>query len=511
MLTVYLYSHVFQFGDYTTELIVKAQENSETIFGIMKSLGVTATSLVLYKNDTVWPNYSVPHVAQRMAIARKLSKSTFIALSPIVELDQRSKWEGYAFSNQGWVNEGLAAQGEESDLGRIPFFIHSRTDDGLIPRSTTGPFSPVWQMSPAPRDKSIINFNLFENDFIKSLAKFVDTHRHPALSKLLDMTEVFGTSIPGLGKKPESLLLQPIFEDFSKDAKIVAHFAAVLEWENYFKNILVKGAEGVVVVVEHTCGEVFSFEINGPNVADLGTGDHHDRRYDDMVRTTPFAAFKEAGNHDEDEDEDGEACDYFLHIYPSDKLRNSYTTNNAVLCTTVVVLIFFFTSLVFVFYDKMMERKKDKMTNTANRTNQIVCSLFPQNVRDQIFSKEAAGNCGGKGDTWGGKRDPKSFLKERAHGENKNFAFGDSKPCADLFPYTTVMFADIIGFTAWSSVREPHHVFIFLETIFRGFDQIAKQRGVFKVETVGSIYVAVTGLPEPNKVRLDSPRYTNIK
>jgi len=45
------------------------------------------------------------------------------------------------------------------------------------------------------------------------------------------------------------------------------------------------------------------------------------------------------------------------------------------------------------------------------------------------------------------------------------------------------MFCDIVGFTAWSSVREPTQVFTLLEAIFTAFDDIAKQRGVFKVET----------------------------
>ena len=36
-----------------------------------------------------------------------------------------------------------------------------------------------------------------------------------------------------------------------------------------------------------------------------------------------------------------------------------------------------------------------------------------------------------------------------------------------------------------------------METVYRAFDKEAKKRGVFKVETVGDCYVAVTGLPEP--------------
>lgn len=59
------------------------------------------------------------------------------------------------------------------------------------------------------------------------------------------------------------------------------------------------------------------------------------------------------------------------------------------------------------------------------------------------------------------------------------------------------MFADISGFTAWSSAREPSQVFELLESVFGAFDNLAKKRNVFKVETIGDTYVAVCGLPKP--------------
>ena len=70
---------------------------------------------------------------------------------------------------------------------------------------------------------------------------------------------------------------------------------------------------------------------------------------------------------------------------------------------------------------------------------------------------------------------------------------------ADLFLLTTVIFANIVGFTAWASAREPDQVFILLESLYSQFDKIAYQQNVFKVETVGDCYVAVAGLPEPNE------------
>jgi hypothetical protein len=180
-------------------------------------------------------------------------------------------------------------------------------------------------------------------------------------------------------------------------------------------------------------------------------------------------------------------------------MHDVYTTNAAALATMAVVLIFFFTALVFVVYDRMVQLRQEKVLNTANRTNEIVASLFPENVRAQIFAEEEAGASKDKLKTFSGKQGLKNFLEEEGHGEDNVVAY-DSKPIADLFPHTTIMFADISGFTSWSSVREPCQVFTLLETIYHAFDQIARKRGVFKVETVGDCYVAVSGLPEPNKV-----------
>jgi class 3 adenylate cyclase len=112
-------------------------------------------------------------------------------------------------------------------------------------------------------------------------------------------------------------------------------------------------------------------------------------------------------------------------------------------------------------------------------TNRFVSTLFPANVRDRVMNDA---------------NDP--FLTS---GEEMGAYAYQTRPIADYFPHTTVMFADISGFTAWSSTREPFQVFQLLETLYGAFDEIAKRRRVFKVETVGDSYVAVCGLPLPRK------------
>jgi len=57
------------------------------------------------------------------------------------------------------------------------------------------------------------------------------------------------------------------------------------------------------------------------------------------------------------------------------------------------------------------------------------------------------------------------------------------------------VFADVINFTAWSSIREPVAVFTLLGGIYSSFDGLARRRGVFKVETIGDCCEYLITLP----------------
>jgi class 3 adenylate cyclase len=134
-------------------------------------------------------------------------------------------------------------------------------------------------------------------------------------------------------------------------------------------------------------------------------------------------------------------------------------------------------SITFFFLRFVQSRNK-KVENVAARSNAIVSSLFPSNVRDRLLAENL---------------DVK-VTKGRNRSKDGNSHVNDvavykSKPIADLFPETTVLFGDIVGFTAWSSVRDPTQVFTLLETVYHAFDEIAHKRRIFKVETIGDCYV----------------------
>eukprot|EP00977_Amphora_coffeiformis_P011778 scaffold2872_cov193-Amphora_coffeaeformis.AAC.1 len=144
---------------------------------------------------------------------------------------------------------------------------------------------------------------------------------------------------------------------------------------------------------------------------------------------------------------------------------------------------------------KQIEREK----KTASKTQKLVSSLFPKNVQDRILEELDEEQSGEEDEIQKNSTDRlASFLKSEDPARTSSTASrtAKSRPIADLFPEATILFMDIVGFTAWSSTREPSQVFSLLETLYQNFDRIASSLDVFKVETVGDCYVAVAGLPE---------------
>jgi class 3 adenylate cyclase len=68
---------------------------------------------------------------------------------------------------------------------------------------------------------------------------------------------------------------------------------------------------------------------------------------------------------------------------------------------------------------------------------------------------------------------------------------------ADGFPDVAVLFADLVDFTRRSHRIAPEQVVATLNRLFTAFDQLAQQRGLEKIKTVGDAYMVAGGLPDP--------------
>jgi guanylate cyclase len=83
---------------------------------------------------------------------------------------------------------------------------------------------------------------------------------------------------------------------------------------------------------------------------------------------------------------------------------------------------------------------------------------------------------------------PTSIATRLRHGERR---------IADAYPATTILFADIAGFTPWAQRTPPDRVVAVLDEIFSAFDELTERSGLEKIRTIGDGYMAVAGAPIP--------------
>ena len=223
----------------------------------------------------------------------------------------------------------------------------------------------------------------------------------------------------------------------------------------------------------------------------VGPGDQHNSKFDYLRVTANFS-----GNLNIADGTDSglplfqNTCPVEISIFPSQTFEDTHTTGTPAIVTTAVALVLIFAVLMFLVYDYLVERRQRIVLSKALTTSALVSSLFPSNVANQLLKDEedaaAAAWARKNGDHRKGHL--QSFLTDDT-GDNEvkiNSSFFKSKPICDLYPDSTILFADLagtsfcwdaiavmcavaffkqrcllaplftrfIGFTAWSSVRE---------------------------------------------------------
>lgn len=281
---------------------------------------------------------------------------------------------------------------------------------------------------------------------------------------------------------PAVNIFYPVFSEINHNRTVVAVIAMTTKWDSFLLPNLPPNPNGLIVTLRNECDQRFSFEITGDEVIYLGPGEYHEADYADyaekyklMHESSGFTHILLANEY----------CTYTASIYPSSQMREQFATATPIVYTSTVAVIFLFTVCVFVFYDYLVQRRQKFLVETASRSTAIISSLFPRIVRDRLLQGEGQSSPGTKSKAESSSNNPRQS--------------SSGAPIANFFPSTTIMFGDIAGFTAWSSSRQPSEVFTLLETLYAKFDSIAREMHVFKVETIGDCYVAVTGLPTPQE------------
>jgi hypothetical protein len=404
---------------------------------VLENAATTATSLALASQQQ-WPNVVIPDYAERTSGLREIATgATMLVFSPVVEAN-RTLWEQFSVDNQGWTLEGHMFQGSTTAITSIPPKIHEDLKTGSpLSDFSPPPYSPVWQMSPVPDDLTAVNYDLKANEDYQKLEAYVDENRVAAISAVVDMADVLGESYEDNDDEiPRSIALQPIFSDLTDTSIIVGHYMAVVEWSNFFSDVLHEGANGVIVVLKNSCGQAFTYVVNGSEATFVGEGDQHDSDFNKYRRSAEIFDLSDA-DHDHDHDEGDEHCFYSVDVYPTQNFKDDYMTSDPVIYTAIVIAIMLGTAVAFSLYELLIQRRNKAVLEKVAKTNAIVSSLFPENVRDRLIhgdnTKEASSKSKDKS-ALSGKQGLKSFLDDAKIKDAD--AIGESKPIADLFPHT---------------------------------------------------------------------------
>ena len=109
----------------------------------------------------------------------------------------------------------------------------------------------------------------------------------------------------------------------------------------------------------------------------------------------------------------------------------------------------------------------------------LIHSIFPKQVAQELISARSKEG----GDLMS---DPKETLRKLA-------SFGGS--VARLHSNVTILFTDIVGFTAMSQTCQPFEVMQFLHNLFVDFDDLIEMDSqLWKVETIGDAFMVASGL-----------------
>jgi signal transduction histidine kinase/CheY-like chemotaxis protein len=162
---------------------------------------------------------------------------------------------------------------------------------------------------------------------------------------------------------PLTYFAYPVFDSFENDRKLAGVLATNVYWKLLFTHILPPSASGIVCILENSYNQTLAFRIDGSEVTYLGDEDLHDNRYDYLENFADINAYvqSQAGPETRSYTEvplNKEFGKYTLRIYPSPDTEKYFSSDTPWVFTAVAASTFLFTSIVFVVFACVVERRQ---------------------------------------------------------------------------------------------------------------------------------------------------------
>jgi hypothetical protein len=277
-----------------------AQVHKHNLFSTIRSFSNTISAAAIETNST-FPFVTVPMFEVLAESALLQSESELLIFTPKVEVGEVTRWQEYATANERWYEEskhmhvssskGSLVQSDFASGSLLPFIYNTIVDENgnSAPGSPVNPpFYPIWQVSPPPFSPFLIKANIGGvPEFSSSLVAadiagegvmgptfFSDLYGLTGLASKAEDHEAFhdkfmvSSDTESAYNRPHGFFSQPIFRKIYNDtSEVVGYINALVPWDIYFADLLPKGTRGIACVASNTCGQAFTYYLDGNNVS----------------------------------------------------------------------------------------------------------------------------------------------------------------------------------------------------------------------------------------------------
>jgi hypothetical protein len=300
-----------------------AEVHTHNLFSTMRSCSNSISGAAIAANST-FPFVTVPTFEILGELVRQQAGAEAIIFTPIVGVSELTQWQEYATANEGWYEESkrlVVASGEgtivQSDFAPgspLPIIYEAVRDENgnVLPGPPTNPpFYPIWQFSPPPFSPFLIKANLAaefspglkaasdarEGIIGSTTFSYPDDYIKASKEDHIAFHAPFSTSeIEFANDRPHAFFFQPIFREiYDVTSDVVGTINALIPWDRYFANLLPEGVNGITCVASNTCGQSFTYFIDGNKVSYCAPFDHERSLFEDYWDSTNFIPIFPAG------------------------------------------------------------------------------------------------------------------------------------------------------------------------------------------------------------------------
>lgn len=294
------------------------------------------------------------------------------------------------------------------------------------------PYLATWTSSGLGIVKVPVMVNQMSNSYWKRAIDIMLETELPVLSETFARSGAYYEKYAGSleGGNDASLVLQ--FPVFLSDS-IAGSISFDISWSTFVSSVFPPLSQFVDIVVENTCGQNFTYSVDteANHLSLQGEGDLHDPKFTYSAVSSSYTDYENiisvVSTRAPREGTQLSYCRYRFHVFATEAFEDEYLDSDPFIFAIITASIFVFTSIIFFLYDRSVARRQSKLMNSANRTNAIVSSLFPKNVRDRLFEQAQSGDSPSTT-----LRVSKLRMHSFLHGENKDSLIS-SEPIADLF------------------------------------------------------------------------------